>query len=463
MMNKIVTIGWSTDFIRNLALDVSEHTVANFTHVFWGNPDSKINVDVINELPSFKIMDNRLFCRNAITSEIEKLVTQIEVASGRSLRMMIQGDRSLRKLSSEVSYRYACNMAKCIFEILNAEQPVCVLSTNDNLDSSLAMSICKYLQIPWFAMNYTAIPQGYTWFIDDLRAGSIFAEPRDLGEAEIVHLRSVMNDVRNEKNIVLALNQNIGLLAYLRDKLHRVLNFIFKNRLLYSENPPRNHIKERILSVVHEHLRRASNRFFNNYRNMISKPFDEKFVLIPLHMVPESTIDVWEPNYFDQLSLIYQIAINTPSDIAVYIKLHKSDIDNYSAQQLKRITRLHNVKIVHPGANTMQFIKKCYCLIGINGTPCLEAALIGRPVFMFGSSPYIDFPSVEKVASIESLHQQLREINSKESVLESEIFEAFKRYIARYRPGTLNSWGPKKNKEDLIKVGKIFDELLQIL
>src|SRR5262249_41992573 len=141
---------------------------------------------------------------------------------------------------------------------------------------------------------------------------------------------------------------------------------------------------------------------------MLTAPPNSRFVFFPLQMSPESSIDTWAPFYQDQLALVVQLSLAIPADVEFVVKLHFSDPDNYSRAQLRGLTCLPRLRVIHPDASSHAFLRQAALVVGIQGTARLEAALLGKPVLLFGDSPYQHFPRTERARRPDELHQQIR-------------------------------------------------------
>jgi hypothetical protein len=148
-----------------------------------------------------------------------------------------------------------------------------------------------------------------------------------------------------------------------------------------------------------------------------------------------------------------------PPNMRLLVKVHISDADNYSARQLRQLLRLPNVQLVHPTSASRDFINQAELIIGIQGTICLESALLGKPVLMFGESPYLHFPSVERIGRITDLPMQIRAAIAKPKPGREEILAAYVQYLARYMPARYNDWTKPLNSEEIAKFTSCFERL----
>jgi len=192
---------------------------------------------------------------------------------------------------------------------------------------------------------------------------------------------------------------------------------------------------------------------------VLSKPPADRFVFFGLHMQPESSVDVWAPFYSDQIWVIELLARSIPPAYKLLIKIHKSDVANYSRKQLDYIVSLPGVEIVEPFADTQQFIKKADLIVSIQGTIGLEGALYGKPVIMLGDSPNIVFDTVSRIRNIADLPTLVRDRLNTPEPARTEIVEAYTEYMAPFMPACSNDWNECKTDNEIDGFVKLFDKL----
>jgi capsule polysaccharide export protein KpsC/LpsZ len=138
------------------------------------------------------------------------------------------------------------------------------------------------------------------------------------------------------------------------------------------------------------------------------------------------------------------------------VKLHKSDVPNYSGAYLARLGQFPGVQLVSPHADTHNLIKNADLVFAIQGTIGLEAALLGRPVIMFGESPTLGFPSVSAVGKTLDLPRLVREKLTEARPERREIVEAFARYLAPFYPASHNDWNEVPNDVEIDGYVRLF-------
>lgn len=174
---------------------------------------------------------------------------------------------------------------------------------------------------------------------------------------------------------------------------------------------------------------RFRKRFLDN-NSIIPKESNEKFILFPLHVQPERTIDVDGDFVQDQISLVEKISKSLPIGFFLYVKENPSmrfrewrKISDY-----KRILRLPNVKLIHYSVDSLNLIKKSKLVITIAGTAGLEAAILEKPSIVFAEVDYEWMSSITRIKNLNDLPTVIKKlINTK--VNREELKKLYQFYI----------------------------------
>jgi hypothetical protein len=106
---------------------------------------------------------------------------------------------------------------------------------------------------------------------------------------------------------------------------------------------------------------------------------NRKFVLITLHVQPESSIDVMGRYYEDQFQNIVNIWRIVPHDWLVVVKEHVCAIGNRPLRFYTRLQRLPNLCFVDTDTDSHELIRRSALVATVSGTVAYEAALMGKP------------------------------------------------------------------------------------
>jgi CDP-glycerol glycerophosphotransferase (TagB/SpsB family) len=165
-----------------------------------------------------------------------------------------------------------------------------------------------------------------------------------------------------------------------------------------------------------------------------------QFAFFGLHMQPESSIDVWSPFFSNQTRVVELLARSLPPTHKLLVKLHKSDVPNYSPAYLEALERFPGVELVSPYADTHELIRKASLVVSIQGTMGLEAALLGKPVIMFGNLLAGLFPSVSIVGKTIDLPALVRAKLTEAAPSRSDILGALARFLEPFYRASTNDW-----------------------
>jgi CDP-glycerol glycerophosphotransferase (TagB/SpsB family) len=207
--------------------------------------------------------------------------------------------------------------------------------------------------------------------------------------------------------------------------------------LRYTETPGSHSIASR----VREGIRVRRNLLRLRNRKLVAEPpLDTGFAFFGLHMQPEASVDVWAPFFSNQIRVVELLSRSVPPTHKLLVKLHKSDVPNYSPEYIAALEALPGVEVVSPYADTHQFILRADLVFTIQGTMGLEAALLGKPVVIFGNILGSVFPNVTMVGKSTDLPALVREKLKSSPPSRSEVVGAFARHLAPYYPASSNDW-----------------------
>lgn len=383
-----------------------------------------------------------------------------------TIHNMIMSDRVIRRLPYSEALAYAAHLARALKQAYQELQPSVILGGHDGVLSSLAFAVAKAEGLPWFALNFSVIPVGYVALSSGIipdRMVRLREHPDSELDGTVEKLLSEFEQKRLRAPAYVSAHSIPT--AIRRLKVHvpealRSLQSQMRGRFeRYGELPFR--FKRR------QYLRKRMNilRFPNKW--FVTAPPAEPFVFFGLHMQPESSIDVYAPFYANQFDVVEKVARALPPTHTFLVKLHISDADNYSRNQLRFLRQLPGVKLVLPTVSSRPFIDRCAAVVTISGTMGLEGALLGKPVIAFGRMNYGHFPSVKQVRNIYDLPGLIRNQLSAPQPSRQEILQAYKEYLGAYICATgpqthaqLDDWTQPDPSPDELRG---FEDLFRVL
>jgi hypothetical protein len=107
------------------------------------------------------------------------------------------------------------------------------------------------------------------------------------------------------------------------------------------------------------------------------------FVLVLLHVQPESSVDVLGAPRSNQLEVIRALARILPFGWEIWVKEHPHAIGSREAHYYRSLKSLPGLRLIDPGEDTAALAQRAGVVASVSGTGCLEAAIMGVPAITF--------------------------------------------------------------------------------
>jgi len=138
-----------------------------------------------------------------------------------------------------------------------------------------------------------------------------------------------------------------------------------------------------IKRVIEASLRRILNTVF--YQKMSS---NDQFFFFPLHFENDAQLTLREP-FANQFKVVTTIARCLPQGVWLYVKPHPHYVaTDVRFQDLRKISRLPNVRILNPLVPSIRVIRDSIGVITLNSTTGFEAMILDKPVISLGHDFY---------------------------------------------------------------------------
>lgn len=181
-----------------------------------------------------------------------------------------------------------------------------------------------------------------------------------------------------------------------------------------------------------------------------------KFIFLPLQLQPEEACDIHGRYYSDQVSFVENVASSLPLGVNLYVKEHKVAVGKRSGlfAYYDRIKKLPNVSLVHPLANSHEYIKASKMVILNSGTVGWESLIYEKSVIVFGSNFYNYSGLVYKVKTMSELKPIIKYILKGKTKFDKDVLIKF---IYAVKKGTYDGYfnvphsDPRVRKIDNIK------------
>ena len=143
-------------------------------------------------------------------------------------------------------------------------------------------------------------------------------------------------------------------------------------------------------------------------RNVFEKiNTNDAFFLFPLQLQPESSISIMATYLADQVNTAKNIAFSLPFPYKLYVKEHPSSVNHRAGIFYKKLKKIPNVVLLSPYENTEQLIQKSQGIITLSSTVGMEAALVGKRVYLLGDASYEYHPLCKRIHNFEELRQEI--------------------------------------------------------
>lgn len=140
----------------------------------------------------------------------------------------------------------------------------------------------------------------------------------------------------------------------------------------------------------------------------LSEVKGRRIVYFPLHTEPEMSLHWMSPEYFDQLWAIASLARDLPADAVLAVKETVYGVGRRPRDFYDQILRLRNTAMIDMFELGLDVVKAANVVVTISGTAGLEAAILGKPVILFGRHNFYNcVPHVRLVTREEDLKAAL--------------------------------------------------------
>ena len=150
----------------------------------------------------------------------------------------------------------------------------------------------------------------------------------------------------------------------------------------------------------------------------------EPYVYMPLHLIPESTTFSVAPFWINELSVIEAVSKSLPVGWRLYVKEHQAMLGERGKDFYEHVKKIPNVRLVRFNFynDPKPWIEKSKAVVTITGTSAFEAALLGKPAFVFGEVPFALIKGITRISNIEELPRLLRTLEDVDNVKEAAAY-----------------------------------------
>lgn len=334
--------------------------------------------------------------------------------------------------------------------VFEKEKPdVVVYGMIGSFVSEVVYGLCQKHNIKYITLTRSRIPQRIDVFDLDKTCSKYKKTFHDLGsnaisEKERNFADNLVKDFVSHKKVTTYMNYQVnhrkGFFAtlkkylkrekkmaqacfkyLLRRKRLRLIDYESEIQFKYFITYPLTFLKRNLKIFL---LKNIYNRFYGSSNN------DDKFFLYPLQQQPELSSSFLATYYYNQLNTITNIAFALPFPCKLYVKEHPVTFGVRSKDFYKNIKKIPNVVLIPPSENSENLIRKSQGVIVLTCTIGMEAALLGKPVYLLGEALYSYHPLCRNVNNFDDLREKIKEDLNKPA--ENNLRDINIRFILSY-------------------------------
>ena len=157
---------------------------------------------------------------------------------------------------------------------------------------------------------------------------------------------------------------------------------------------------------------RAVRAKFADWRYLSDPPGSRPFLFFPLHFQPEASTLIHGSYFEDQIPVVRNLARSLPAGWELVVKEHFWMRGQRHLEFYRELRTIPNLRLLPFSVSTNKLIMEAEVVAVIAGTPGLEAALIGKPVLMFGDYPWDYAPTIHHAGALVELPRQIKALGS---------------------------------------------------
>ena len=336
----------------------------------------------------------------------------------------------------------------------------------------------NYMKIPYISQDHSRY-KSYNlpcfnigremdeYFID------AYNKNRSQGDIDLKKYTKEVEDYRAQSNIMPEIDKNHVTSSYnysFKELVKRILvkTFIFIKQLYKSKDseykipfntPLFNNIFKRYLSSISYPVKKFY--LYSKFNKLFKIPEDEKYIYLPLHMLPESSTFTKVPMHVNEANLVEAISKSLPISWKLYVKEHQAMVGRRKMEFYKKIKKFHNVKIVKSNfyKDPKPWIENSLGVVTITGTTAFEASMLNKPAIVFGNVFYNVIPGIKVATCFEDLENLLKIIETdkwpKDNTLDCAAYiKTVKEIGTNFNIKSLNSLSEKKIELEFLETAE---------
>ena len=168
---------------------------------------------------------------------------------------------------------------------------------------------------------------------------------------------------------------------------------------------------------------------------------NKKLILYPMHMQPESNVDVWGNKYRNQTQLINEISNNLPDEWLLVIKLNPKTKYELDEKLINLVQNNSNIIALHQKSSMNEIFDICNVVITVTGTVAIEALCSGKPLISLIETELLKMKGNNCIDNLKELKKILLSYEKMDLANTNDKINLFDRLMKRTYPGNIVS-GP---------------------
>lgn len=320
---------------------------------------------------------------------------------------------------------------KRIIEIVKDFNPDMILDiNNETIERTILNEVCYREGIPHINIEESKVEDIYffsysnTSVLDDYFVEG-YKESLKLSPGELTEEYEYIKSFREKTNIMAERFKGTVNSQYKADSWFKVFRWMLsavhyeyqkdikaKNGSICRKNPLFfGSMRQQLLYWCGVQIRRKKLYGTNKY---FEDPVEgEKYIYVPLHLIPESTTFVQAPLYVNELNNIEMLSKAIPAGWKIYVKEHQSMVGERAVEFYDKVKKIPNVKLVRFNYynDPKPWITKSQGVYTVTGTAAYEAALLGKRSIILGEMSCQVIEGINKLNSFRDLSKAVKELS----------------------------------------------------
>ena len=344
------------------------------------------------------VYDKSDFVDEAEKTLLIQQIVQTEAATDLNINQVLQMDQFVRYKNKRDINEYVLLYYRYIKRFLSDKRVSLVFAEPTNTNEMITYMICRELSIPFLAPRDMRYPLYRVIFNEGYLQSEVIS---NCHKGESVSGRELLDQFLFRRTTPYYFAKNSQARALDPQKILRSLRNRI-SRIRYSRRNLTHHdLSERCQYLA----KRVVNGFYLRHlcRYTDLGQIHGRVGFYPLHVQPESSIDVLGSYFSDQLKLIKDIRRALPFDVTLVVKEHPNFLGIKGIGFFRQVRRIPNVKLVRHNVSNFDIYKRSSIVFTVSGTPAYEAGMLGVPAVTFTRMYFDGLSSVRCCTDIAQL------------------------------------------------------------